>query len=345
MVTLMTCVQGRAVLTLKATRFSDCSSCDSPRARSYSRISADPMARALNRLHFGQNESQTRTAMTDDLPLRDWVVAVPESRQLDVLTDMLAVRGATVWRCPLVAIHDSPNEALIQSWLQQFCTTPFDDFIILTGEGIRRLTGFAERIGMRDDWVAALERVRKIARGPKPGNALRELGLKADALADSPTTDGVIETLSTENLSGRNIAVQLYGEEKNEKLQSFLLAQGASISVVAPYIYASDIEATEVSKLIDGLLNNKIDILIFTSVVQVNRLMEVAKKENREELLVNALRSPAPDAPKIAAIGPIVEARLHDLALPIALAPDDKFFMKPLVRKLVEFVEGAPKPR
>lgn len=276
--------------------------------------------------------------MVDALPLRDWVVAVPESRQLDVLTDMLEVRGASVWRCPLVAIHDSPDSEGIRNWLESFCSSEVDDFIILTGEGIRRLSGFAERFGMLDQWVAALAKTRKIARGPKPGSALRAFSLSPEVLANEPTTHGVMATLENEDLKGRNIAVQLYGEEKNEKLQNFLKEKGANITTVAPYIYASDVESSEVTRLIDALLDNKIDILIFTSVVQVKRLLAVAKQEGREDTLVEALRRS-----NIAAIGPIVEAMLKALALPVTVVPDEKFFMKPLVRKLVSFVGENPK--
>lgn len=276
--------------------------------------------------------------MTDDAPLRGWTIAVPESRQLDVLTDMLEVRGATVLRCPMVAIHDSPDEQGVKQWLQTFCASDFDDFVILTGEGIRRLSGFAERFGMLDQWAAALARVRKIARGPKPGSALREFSLKPEVLADEPTTDGVIATLDREDLHGRKVAVQLYGEERNEKLQDFLRAKGAEVTIIAPYIYASDIDATEVSRLIDTIVNKQLDILIFTSVVQVKRLLAVARQEQREQSLLTALR-----LTNIAAIGPIVEAMLKELDLPITVVPDDKFFMKPLVRKLVAFVQHNPK--
>lgn len=276
--------------------------------------------------------------MADELPLKNWIVAVPESRQLDVLNDMLTVRGASTLRCPLVSIHDSPNEVQIKAWLTTFCATAFDDFIILTGEGIRRLTSFAERFGMTDDWISALGRVRKIARGPKPASALRPLQLKPDVLAAAPTTDGVIETLSSENLAGRKIAVQLYGEEPNLKLQDFLRERSAELSVVAPYIYASDSESSAVSSLIDKLIGAEVDVLVLTSIVQVKRIMSVAKQENREESTLKGLRNT-----HIAAIGPIVAEQLNGLNIPITVIPEEKFFMKPLVRKLVEFVENNPK--
>ncbi|BCD96666.1 uroporphyrinogen-III synthase [Marinagarivorans cellulosilyticus] len=276
--------------------------------------------------------------MTDELPLAGWRVAVPESRQLDVLNDMLVVRGASTLRCPLVSIHDCPDEAAIKAWLTLFCSTPFDDLIILTGEGIRRLTGFAERFGMLNDWIAALGRVRKIARGPKPASALRPHKLKPDVLAAAPTTDGVIETLMPEDLTGRRIAVQLYGEEPNEKLQSYLKGKGADISIVAPYVYASDVESSQVSRLLDQLIAAELDVLVLTSVVQVKRILTVAKSEQREAEVITALKNI-----HIAAIGPIVAQRLDELNIPIDVIPEDKFFMKPLVRKLVEFVALNPK--
>jgi uroporphyrinogen-III synthase len=276
--------------------------------------------------------------MNNTLPLAGWSVAVPESRQLDLLSDMLTQRGASILRCPLVCILDSPDDTKVKAWLNLFCDSHFDDIIILTGEGIRRLSGFAERWGMTDRWISALNRVRKIARGPKPGNALRELELKPDLLAIEPTTDGVMQTLENENLKGRVIAVQLYGEEPNEKLQKFLHDKGAMVEVVAPYVYASDSSASEVSQLINKIIAKHLDVLIVTSIVQIKRLLSVAKSENREALLLGALKSIY-----IAAIGPIVADMLESLGIPIAVIPDEKFFMKPLVRKLVDFVSDNPK--
>ena len=133
--------------------------------------------------------------MITDQSLNNWTIAIPESRELDLFAQMLLDRSAMVVRCPLIAIYDSPNTPIINQWLHDFIASPPDDLIMLTGEGIRRLSGFAERANIHADWVAALSSVRKISRGPKPGKSLRELGLKPDLLASAPTTDGIIATL------------------------------------------------------------------------------------------------------------------------------------------------------
>src|SRR5690606_4022596 len=126
-------------------------------------------------------------------------------------------------------IHDAPDQQPVVDWLDRFNTEHWDDLIALTGEGIRRLLGAAERAGgsVREDFIARLAQVRKITRGPKPGAALRSIGLKADLVAVAPTTQGVIDTLQPEDLKGRRIAVQLYGTDPNPLLMDFLREAGA----------------------------------------------------------------------------------------------------------------------
>ncbi|HEY3487449.1 MAG TPA: uroporphyrinogen-III synthase, partial [Gammaproteobacteria bacterium] len=116
-------------------------------------------------------------------PLTNRLIALPETRQLDVLASMLEKRGARVLRCPLVAIEDALDAGPVNDWLRRCIESPFDDFIILTGEGIRRLRGFAARIGVEAQWIESLRHMRKLARGPKPGRALQEIGLKPELQA------------------------------------------------------------------------------------------------------------------------------------------------------------------
>jgi len=258
-------------------------------------------------------------------------IAVPESRELALFSTMLEKRGAKVLRCPLVSIHDSPNTDIIEGWLRQFVADPGDDIILLTGEGLRRLLGFAERAGgdLKDQFVAALQGIRKITRGPKPGNALRKIGLKSDLLGANPTTDGVIETLSLENLKGRKISVQLYGSNPNTPLINFLKSQGAEVSTVAPYVYADDSEDQQVLDLLDVLLTGELDAFTFTSTPQVKRLYQIADKKGLTSYVTDALNNL-----EVAAVGPVVADSLQELGVRVSLMPESNYFMKPLVREL-----------
>ena len=126
-------------------------------------------------------------------PLSGRRIAIPESRELDRLARMLEAEGAETLRCPLVAIKDTPDSRPVQDWLGRF---PFDDLVLYTGEGLRRLHGFARRFDIEAGFLDGLRGARKITRGPKPERALRELGLKSDLRAETPTTEGLIATLS-----------------------------------------------------------------------------------------------------------------------------------------------------
>ncbi len=113
-----------------------------------------------------------------DRVLEGYVVAVPESRQLDVLASLLERRGASVLRCPLVGILDTADEPGVLAWIERLIATPPDLVVFYTGEGVERLAGFAHRAGRDTPFVAALARAPKLTRGPTPKRALKALELE-----------------------------------------------------------------------------------------------------------------------------------------------------------------------
>ncbi|HEY7638318.1 MAG TPA: uroporphyrinogen-III synthase [Steroidobacteraceae bacterium] len=254
-------------------------------------------------------------------------IAVPETRELDVFAAMLERRGATVLRCPLVAILDAPDPAPVLDWLRWFADGACDDLILLTGEGLRRLLACIEKneATLRDAFIAQLARVRKITRGPKPARALRELGLKPDIAADIPTTAGVIAALSAQQLTGRSVGVQLYGTEPNQPLIDFLQTAGARVRTVAPYIYATKSDEAAVSALLDRMTRGEVDAIAFTSASQVERLFAVAPATQVQAALART---------RVAAVGPVVADALAQRAVHVASMPADSFFMKPLTSAL-----------
>src|SRR4051794_14212121 len=105
---------------------------------------------------------------TTETPLAGRTIALPETRELDRLAGILEIAGATTVRCPLVAILDAPDSRPVDAWLEELATRGFDDLILLTGEGLKRLLARARVIGLEDAVRAGLEKARKITRGPKP---------------------------------------------------------------------------------------------------------------------------------------------------------------------------------
>lgn len=267
----------------------------------------------------------------DEPNLHNRRIAVPETRELDVFAAMLERRGAEVLRCPLVAILDAPDPAPVLAWIRAFNDGSCDDLILLTGEGLRRLVACIERHApaLRAPFVERLGQVRIVARGPKPGRALRELGLKPTLTATEPTTAGVIATLSALDLRGRRVGVQLYGTEPNRPLQDALRAAGAEVLPVAPYVYADAADTQRVVALIDALARGALDAIAFTSMAQVERLFRVAQEHAREDALKAGLART-----RVAAVGPVVADALAAHGVSVAAMPDGDYFMKPLMRAL-----------
>src|SRR5215469_9444529 len=186
----------------------------------------------------GRSHAKLR-GMDEAKALRGRRIVVPESRELDLFAQMLEAQGAETLRCPMVTILDAEDSAPIEAWLQRLAAGKFDDLILLTGEGLRRLLSVARRAGIEGEVVAAIKRLRTVTRGPKPARVLRELGLQPGLAAGEPTTSGVIATLAREVLTGRAVGVQLYPGNPNDALLSFLRNAGATPDTVLPYRYAS----------------------------------------------------------------------------------------------------------
>ncbi len=264
-------------------------------------------------------------------PLADRVIAIAESRELDVFAALLERRGARVLRYPLIRIVDAPEPAPVLSWLRAFAGGGCDDLILLTGEGLRRMLRCIElhEPALRAPFLVALAGVRKITRGPKPARALRELGLGSDLAAEPPTTSGVIETLGRLDWHGRRVGVQLYGEEPNRVLIEFLQAAGAQVSSVAPYRYANAASDSAVRDLLLRLRAGHIDAIAFTSKAQVERLFGLAPEDSVRLALAST---------QVAAVGPVVAEALAAHGVAIGTMPQSAWFMKPLTAALSELL-------
>ena len=273
--------------------------------------------------------------MEANQPLKGKRIVVPESRELDLFAGMLEAQGAVTLRCPMVTILDAEDPAPVEAWLRRLAAGAFDDLILLTGEGLRRLLALARRRSIESEAIAALTRLRTVTRGPKPARVLRELGLAPGLAAGEPTTAGVIATLAHETLAGRTVGVQLYPGNPNAALMDFLRGAGASPDPVLPYRYASDAEATQVEATIRAMAAGEVDAIAFTSTPQVERMKEVAAARGLDQELRTALART-----RIAAVGPLVAAAVEALGGKIAAMPQASFHLKPFVTAIGDALSG-----
>jgi uroporphyrinogen-III synthase len=259
--------------------------------------------------------------------LNGYRILILETREEAAFSRLLAEQGADVLQCPMFTIHDAPDTAPIEAWIRRFIDQPCDDLVLMTGEGLRRLVKLARRIDVEKDFIAALGKPRKFARGPKPGRALREIGLEPQVTTEKPTSEGIAEMLARLDLSGHRVGLQLYPDKDHSALIGAISAQGAKVDPVLPYVYDAQAAETNIITAIDEMAKGAIDAIALTSSGQVRRLIEVARAHRCEAHLRDGLaRTP------IASVGPLVSEELKAHGLHTDIYPaNDAYFMKPLI--------------
>ncbi|MDD1518381.1 MULTISPECIES: uroporphyrinogen-III synthase [Bradyrhizobium] len=259
--------------------------------------------------------------------LNGYRILILETREEAQFSKLLAEQGAEVVQCPMFTIRDAPDPAPVEAWIRRAIDKPFDDLVLMTGEGLRRIMKLARARGLDAALIAVLAQARKFSRGPKPGKALREIGLEAQQTTEKPTSEGVIEMLAKLDLKGRRLGLQLYPDKDHSALTGALAAQGATVDTVLPYVYDSKAADASIVAAIDDMAEGRIDSMALTNLGQVRRLIEAAKAHGSETKLRAGL-----ERTLIASVGPAVSGELAAHGLRTDVSPaDEAYFMRPLI--------------
>src|ERR1700688_1374951 len=243
-------------------------------------------------------------------------ILILESREEAQFSRLLSEQGADELQCPMFPIHDAPDPAPVEAWIRRFIAKPCDDLVLMTGEGLRRLMKVVRRIGVEPAFVAALGKARKFARGPKPGRALREIGLEPQITTEKPTSEGIAEMLARLDLKGHRLGLQLYPDKDHGALIGAIKAQGAEVYAVLPYVYNAQAADTNIVTAIDEMAQGRIDAIALTNLGQVRRLVEAARAHGREDGLRQGL-----ERTLIASVGPAVSGELKSQGLRTDISP------------------------
>src|ERR1700744_2192088 len=190
--------------------------------------------------------------------LNGYRILILETREEAQFSRLLTEQGADVLQCPMFTIHDAPDPAPVEAWIRRSIEQPLDDLVLMTGEGLRRLMKVVRRIGAEQAFIAALGKARKFARGPKPGRALREIGLEPQVTTEKPTSEGIIEMLSRIDLRGHRVGLQLYPDKDHSALIGAITAQGATVDAVLPYVYDAQAADANIVTAIDEMAQGRI---------------------------------------------------------------------------------------
>ncbi len=242
-----------------------------------------------------------------------------ESRMATAMADLITRQGGIPVSAP--AVREIPledNPAAIQ-FATELLAGRIDMVLLLTGVGTRALVAAVETAFPRAEFLAALGRVPTIVRGPKPQAVLRELNVPIALAVPEPNTWREILSALDEAaipLQGRRVAVQEYGRS-NPELLAGLEARGASVMRVPVYRWALPEDCGPLQRAITAIIEGQVDLILFTTAVQVDHLLKVATESGLEERLRAALQDTV-----VASIGPTCSEALREHGLAVDLEPE-----------------------
>jgi uroporphyrinogen-III synthase len=267
-----------------------------------------------------------------------------ESRRAAELSKLIATYGGE----PVVApsMREVPLESNTEAlaFAGKLFAGEFDAVIFLTGVGARALLAVLETVHKREDYIAALQRVKIVARGPKPVAALREIGITAALTVPEPNTwrellhalDESANSSAGVRLRGARVAVQEYGVS-NPELIAGLNERGAQVTRVPVYQWALPEDLAPLRAAVRALADGKIDVVLFTTSVQAVHLFDVAAEMQLEEEMRSGLQRAV-----VVSIGPTTSEELSRRGIARDLEPSHPkmgFLVKEAAERAADLVQ------
>ena len=239
-----------------------------------------------------------------------------ESRRAEEMAKLIANNGGLPTVAPSMREVPLESNTAALSFAAGLIEGSFDMVIFLTGVGTRALARVVETVWPLDRFVAALQRVTVVARGPKPVAALRELGVPVTIAVPEPNTwRELLKALEPVPLDGRRVAVQEYGVS-NPELLAGLEHRGARVTRVPVYQWALPADTGPLRAAVAGLARGEFDVVLFTTSIQVTHLLQVAAEMDLEDAVRQALGRLL-----VASIGPTTTEALREHGLDAHFEP------------------------
>ena len=242
-----------------------------------------------------------------------------ESRRSQEITQLIRNNGGAPVVAPSTREVRTPSEEE-QKLIQGILDNKFDTIIFMTGVGARALADAADLISAREDFISALRRIRVVVRGPKPAAAMRDFSVPITLSVPEPNTwREIVKALDAHSekvpIKGRRVAVQEHGEPSPE-LYSALRERGAEVVPVRVYRWELPEDTNPLKQAIREVVEKKINVVMFTSSVQLVHALRVAEEIRLKQEFLKGL-----EQVMVASIGPICSETLRDNGVHVDLEP------------------------
>ncbi|GCF10118.1 uroporphyrinogen-III synthase [Dictyobacter arantiisoli] len=261
-------------------------------------------------------------------------IAVLEARMSNEIADLIRRNGGSnIWSVPAVRETSLMAAQPVNAFIEQICAGSIDLVVFFTGVGVKTLLQEADQLGRREELVAALRKSTVVCRGPKPGGALRQEGIPIAASSPEPyTTHELIDVLTPFELAGKTVAVVHYGE-RNTEIMEMLRSRDAQVEELCLYEWLLPEQTDTLQALVRELIAGKVDVVMFTSQIQIRHLFLIAT----ELQLLTELQEALNQRTIVASIGPTCTGVLLEYGVVPQVIPEHPK-MGYLIKALVAYM-------
>jgi uroporphyrinogen-III synthase len=238
-----------------------------------------------------------------------------ESRRAVEIAVLIEKQGGVPFVAPSVRETPPSDGTAALDFANRLELGEFDMLVCMTGVGLKLFlqsiapTFDAERL------ATALRRITIVARGPKPSAVLRELKVPVQVTIPEPNTSReIIAALGVRD--ERKVAILEHGRPSDELTQA-LHRFGMSVASYAPYHWELPEDLGPLREAVRRLCSDECDVAVFTSSVQIEHLLEVARQSGQEDAVKHALNKRI----AVASIGPAMTEALQDAGLQPDIVP------------------------
>jgi uroporphyrinogen-III synthase len=226
-------------------------------------------------------------------------IALLETRMSEEAVALVERLGGAPYSVP--AVREVSHGERTGSFFDLLTKGQVSVVVFLTGSGVSVLLKEAARLGRLKETLAAIRRTIVACRGAKPVGVLGEHDVPVQLVAAEPhTTKELLESLDGLDLRGRTVALVHHGEP-NLALAAALTARGARVEELSLYEWTLPEDLGPLKRLVQDLIDGRVDAIAFTNEVQCRHLFRVADQLSLSDRLSSALN----DDVIVAAVGPV----------------------------------------
>jgi len=264
-------------------------------------------------------ETKNRLKMSDSKGFQGLTVAAFESRMLREMTRLIERHGGRALVAPSMReIPLGDNPAALE-FGERLLAGQFDMVVWLTGVGIRSLMAVLQTRFSLEPIKDALRKTLLVVRGPKPVVALKELDLTPHITVPEPNTWRdllqAVDDDKPEGIKGLHVAIQEYGVSNPDLLSGFQ-QRGAVVTPVPVYRWALPDETGPLRRVLEAIVEGKVDVMLITNAVQVDHLIHILEHDQRRQQFQKAVGNMM-----VASIGSMASERLRQHGLPVDFEP------------------------